>query len=547
VSTTTVLARKWRPKNFAQLAGQEHVIQALGNALSHNRLHHAYLFTGTRGVGKTTIARIFAKSLNCETGITATPCGVCRACTDIDAGRFVDLIELDAASNTQVDSMRDLLESALYAPNNARFKVYIIDEVHMLSKSAFNAMLKTLEEPPDHVKFILATTDPQKIPVTVLSRCLQFNLKQLPPQLIARHLQYVLGEEAIEFEVGAVNLVARAAQGSMRDALSLMDQAIAFSDSLVAEARVRAMLGVIDQSYLFELLSHLHQKNGMGMLAIADNMASRSIAFDGALQELATLLHRIALAQTVPQAIPDDEPERVRLFELTAAFTPEDIQLYYQIALHGRADMELAPDEYAGFTMTLLRMLAFAPSSREGRREKGEGSGAVPPTPAAAPVRRESLAPPAAPVYREAVAPVVAPSPTAPARAASDALPDWGTLLGQLNMGGLALQLAKHCVLDSFKNGQMTLCLMEEHKHLQNNKTAIDRLQSTLSDYLGQPIKVQILLGKPDVATPAHVENQVKQARQEQANASIAQDPFVREAQDQLAAKLIPDSIKSIN
>ncbi len=549
MSTTTVLARKWRPKNFAQLAGQEHVIQALGNALSHNRLHHAYLFTGTRGVGKTTIARIFAKSLNCETGITATPCGLCRACTDIDAGRFVDLIELDAASNTQVDSMRDLLESALYAPNNARFKVYIIDEVHMLSKSAFNAMLKTLEEPPNHVKFILATTDPQKIPVTVLSRCLQFNLKQLPPQLIARHLQYVLGEEAIEFEVGAVNLVARAAQGSMRDALSLMDQAIAFSDSLVAEARVRAMLGVIDQSYLFELLSHLQQKNGMGMLAIADNMASRSIAFDGALQELATLLHRIALAQTVPQAIPDDEPERVRLFELTAAFTPEDIQLYYQIALHGRADMELAPDEYAGFTMTLLRMLAFTPSSREGGREKGEGNAVrvVPPTPAPAPVRRESVAPPAAPVYREPVASIAPPSPIAPTRPTSEVLPDWGTLLGQLQLGGLALQLAKHCVLDSFKNGQMTLCLMEEHKHLQNNKTAIDRLQTTLSEHLGQAIKVQILLGKPDVATPAHVENQVKQARQEYANASIAQDAFVREAQEQLAAKLIPDSIKSIN
>ncbi|MDD2776552.1 MAG: DNA polymerase III subunit gamma/tau [Gallionella sp.] len=561
MSTTTVLARKWRPKNFAQLAGQEHVVKALSNALTQNRLHHAYLFTGTRGVGKTTIARIFAKSLNCESGITATPCGICRACTDIDSGRFVDLIELDAASNTQVDSMRELLESALYAPSNARFKVYIIDEVHMLSKSAFNAMLKTLEEPPAHVKFILATTDPQKIPVTVLSRCLQFNLKQLPPLLIARHLQYVLEQERIDFEMGAINLVARAAQGSMRDALSLMDQAIAFSDSHIAENVVRSMLGAIDQSYLFELLEQLLQQNGMGLLAIADNMATRSIAFESALQELATLLHRIALAQTVPQAIADDEPERIRLLDLATAFTPEDVQLYYQIVLHGRAEIELAPDEYAGFTMTLLRMLAFAPKGEsrereksEGKREKGEGMGApraVPPI-----VQRAPIEPPVAsvhrepaPVYHEPDIPIAIPAPSAAPkpRLSNDTLPDWGTLLGQLNMQGMALQLAKHCVLDSFSNGQMTLCLAEEFKHLQSNKPAIDRLQTTLSDHLGQVIKVQIVLGKPQVATPAHVENQVKQAMQQQANESIAQDSFVREAQDQLAAKIIPDSIKSIN
>ncbi|OGS93999.1 MAG: DNA polymerase III, subunit gamma and tau, partial [Gallionellales bacterium RBG_16_56_9] len=308
MSATSVLARKWRPKTFAQLAGQGHVVQALSNALTQNRLHHAYLFTGTRGVGKTTIARIFAKSLNCATGITATPCGECSACREIDSGRFVDLIELDAASNTQVDNMRELLESALYAPTSGRFKVYIIDEVHMLSKSAFNAMLKTLEEPPGHVKFILATTDPQKIPVTVLSRCLQFNLKQLPPALIAAHLQYVLEQEQIAFESGAIALIARVAQGSMRDALSLMDQAIAFSAGKVEEAVVRIMLGAIDQGYLFDLLAALHNQNGVALLEIADNMATRSVAFDAALQELATLLHRIALAQIVPQAIVDDEP-----------------------------------------------------------------------------------------------------------------------------------------------------------------------------------------------------------------------------------------------
>jgi DNA polymerase-3 subunit gamma/tau len=296
LSAETVLARKWRPRTFAQLAGQEHVVRALSNALTQNRLHHAYLFTGTRGVGKTTIARIFAKSLNCATGITATPCGECSACREIDSGRFVDLIELDAASNTQVDNMRELLESALYAPSSGRFKVYIIDEVHMLSKSAFNAMLKTLEEPPGHVKFILATTDPQKIPVTVLSRCLQFNLKQLPPALITAHLQHVLEQEQIPFGPGAIALISRAAQGSMRDALSLLDQAIAFSAGKVEEAVVRTMLGAVDQGYLFDLLGALREQSGTMLLEISDNMATRSIAFDAALQGYCCCMHRSGAA-----------------------------------------------------------------------------------------------------------------------------------------------------------------------------------------------------------------------------------------------------------
>lgn len=535
MSITTVLARKWRPKNFAQLVGQEHVVQALGNALTSHRLHHAYLFTGTRGVGKTTIARIFAKSLNCANGITATPCGTCQACVEIDAGRFVDLIELDAASNTQVDSMRDLLEGALYAPNNARFKVYIIDEVHMLSRSAFNAMLKTLEEPPAHVKFILATTDPQKIPVTVLSRCLQFNLKQLPPQLIARHLQFVLSEEQITFENGALNLVARAAQGSMRDALSLLDQAIAFSEGCVAENQVRAMLGVIDQNYLFDILTCIQQFDGAGLLSIADNMVSRSIAFDNALQELATLLHRIALAQTVPQAIPEDEPKRERLLELSQGISPENIQLYYQIALHGRADMELAPDEYAGFTMTLLRMLAFAPET-----EKHE----VVPRPVPFKPQSAPVTPSPTPSVAQSAPSIVTP---AKPNSGTGKLPDWGVLLEQMNIQGMALQLAKHCVLDTFEAGQMSLCLAQEYKHLHSNKPATDRLQAALSEHLGQPIKLQIVLGKPQVASPALVEQQIKQARQQTAHEAITQDPFVQEAQQQLAAKVLPDSIKPLN
>ncbi len=542
MSATSVLARKWRPKNFAQLAGQEHVVRALGNALSQNRLHHAYLFTGTRGVGKTTIARIFAKSLNCLTGITATPCGVCSACLEIDSGRFVDLIELDAASNTQVDNMRDLLEGALYAPTAARFKVYIIDEVHMLSKSAFNAMLKTLEEPPEHVKFILATTDPQKIPVTVLSRCLQFNLKQLPPALIVEHLKYVLEQEKIEFESGALSLVARAAQGSMRDALSLMDQAIAFSAGRIEEAAMRSMLGAIDQTYLFELLVALRQKNGVAMLDVADNMASRSLAFESALQDLASLLHRIALAQTVPQAIGDDERDRV--LDLAQSFTPEEVQLFYQIAIHGRAEIELAPDEYAGFTMTLLRMLAFTPS-RDGLPavQVQAGPAELPARSAVPPEVEKPLVPAQIPVKTASVELEV---PVLSAHASeSDSLPDWASLLGKLNVQGMAQQLARHCVLDMLSHEQIVLRLAQEYKHLQT-RMATDNLQSALNGYFARPMKLSIVLGEATVATPAKIEHQTRQIRQNQANDSIAQDAFVKDAQAGLDASLVAESIKPI-
>jgi DNA polymerase-3 subunit gamma/tau len=541
LSATTVLARKWRPKTFAQLAGQEHVVKALSNALTQNRLHHAYLFTGTRGVGKTTIARIFAKSLNCATGITATPCGECSACKEIDSGRFVDLIELDAASNTQVDNMRELLESALYAPTSGRFKVYIIDEVHMLSKSAFNAMLKTLEEPPGHVKFILATTDPQKIPVTVLSRCLQFNLKQLPPVLITEHLQYVLEQEQIAFEPGAVALIARAAQGSMRDALSLMDQAIAFSAGKVEESVVRTMLGAIDHGYLFDLLVALQKQDGTELLAIADNMATRSVAFDSALQELATLLHRIALAQTVPQAITDEEPERVRLLELAQAYTSEEVQLFYQIAIHGRDEIDLAPDEYAGFTMTLLRMLAFAPARDTALKTSVVPSDAQPST-------RHVVAA-SKPVHMPAELASLGHVSGGGASGSEDVSGsqlDWGGLLGQLSVQGMAQQLAKHCVLQSLSEGQITLCLSQEHKHLQTNKMAAEKLQAALSDYFAKPMKLNIVLGKTEAATPAVIEQQTRQLSQQRATDSIARDSFVREAQAELDANLITESIKPV-
>ncbi|KIA81916.1 DNA polymerase III subunit gamma/tau [Chromobacterium piscinae] len=357
-----VLARKWRPKRFADLVGQEHVVRALSNALKEQRLHHAYLLTGTRGVGKTTIARILAKSLNCETGTTAEPCGECQACRQIDAGRFVDLLEIDAASNTGIDNIREVLENAQYAPTMGRFKVYIIDEVHMLSKSAFNAMLKTLEEPPGHVKFILATTDPQKVPVTVLSRCLQFSLRNMTPQQVSTHLAHMLEVEGIPYEAPALVLLGRAASGSMRDAQSLLDQAIAYGLGEVREDGVRAMLGAVDRRYLFSLLQALAGADGSALMAEADRLAERGISFDAALSELAVLLQQLALAQTVPAALADDEPEREAIFALADAIAPQDVQLYYQIAIHGRKDLALAPDEHAGFNMTLLRMLAFHPA-----------------------------------------------------------------------------------------------------------------------------------------------------------------------------------------
>jgi DNA polymerase III subunit gamma/tau len=400
-----VLARKYRPRNFETLVGQEHVVRALTHALGTGRLHHAYLFTGTRGVGKTTLSRILAKSLNCtgpdgNGGITATPCGVCEACRAIDGGRFVDYIEMDAASNRGVDEMAQLLEQAVYAPTNARFKVYMIDEVHMLTNHAFNAMLKTLEEPPEHVKFILATTDPQKIPVTVLSRCLQFNLKQMPPGHIVGHLENILGQEGVTFEQPALRLLAQGAHGSMRDALSLTDQAIAYAAGAVTLDAVQGMLGALDQSYLVRLLDALANRDGADLMAVADEMASRSLSYNGALQDLGTLLHRIALAQTVPAAVPEDLPEHADIMRLAGIFDAEEVQLYYQIAVHGRNELGLAPDEYAGFSMTLLRMLAFRP-----------GVGGADAAPAGGPV--------SAPANTPAAMPGVRPVAAAPARAAA--------------------------------------------------------------------------------------------------------------------------------
>ena len=417
-----VLARKWRPKTFADLVGQEHVVKALRNALEKGRLHHAYLLTGTRGVGKTTIARILAKSLNCEHPKEGEPCGQCQSCRDIDTGRFVDLLEIDAASNTGIDNIREVLENAQYAPTAGKYKVYIIDEVHMLSKSAFNAMLKTLEEPPEHVKFILATTDPHKVPVTVLSRCLQFVLRNMTAQQVADHLAHVLDSEQIPYETPALALLGRAAAGSMRDALSLLDQAIAMGSGKVAEQDVRQMIGAVDKRYLYELLQSIANQNGAALMNQAREMAERAVGFDNALSELALLLQRIALLQTVPAAVSVDDPEYPALKHLAAQLGGEQIQLYYQCAIHGKQDLGLAPDEYAGFVMTLLRMLAFAPLAAPPQHTGAQIDGSGLHTPSAAPAKQtpsENL-----PAFQTASTDT-APAQTAATTAADDDTPPW--------------------------------------------------------------------------------------------------------------------------
>ncbi|OGA44893.1 MAG: DNA polymerase III, subunit gamma and tau [Betaproteobacteria bacterium RIFCSPLOWO2_12_FULL_62_58] len=516
---TQVLARKWRPRIFSELVGQEHVVRALTNALQMQRLHHAYLFTGTRGVGKTTLARIIAKALNCETGVTAEPCGKCAACTEIDAGRFVDLLELDAASNRGIAEMTTLLEQAVYAPTIGRFKVYIIDEVHQLTTHAFNAMLKTLEEPPPHVKFILATTEPQKIPVTVLSRCLQFNLKQIPQPQIKAQLQKILDAEGVGFESPALALLARAAQGSMRDSLSLLDQAIAHGGGRVEEAAVRAMLGVVDQTYLYAIMRALAARDGAGLIAEADRMADRSLSFEMALQNLGIMLHRLALLQAVPGAVGADDPDRGMLEELAGSFDAEDLQLYYQIALQGRNDIGLAPDDYAGFTMTLLRMLAFAPehSGTAARAAPGRAAGPlVPVTPA-----------------------VLAESKKNDSNAA------WGKIIEQLGLSGMARVLAQHCELVSRDETRIELTIAKVHERLLD-KPYQDKLKAVLQQRFGAALRITISIGTGDGNgnSPAELADREKQQRQARAVAAIEQDPFVRELVENFDARIIESTIK---
>ena len=499
-----VLARKWRPKDFGTLVGQEHVVRALRHALEQKRLHHAYLFTGTRGVGKTTLARILAKCLNCETGVTAQPCNHCSACTQIDAGRFPDYVELDAASNRGIDEMTQLLERSIYAPTAGRFKVYTIDEVHQLTGPAFNAMLKTLEEPPEHLKFILATTDPQKIPVTVLSRCLQFNLKQMPREAIRSHLEGLLKEEKIPFEGEALSLIARAAAGSMRDALSLLDQAIAYGGGKVSAAGVGEMLGAIDQGYLLRLLESVATGDAAATVAIAGEMQARSLSFDTALADLAGLLLRLALAQSAPEALEADLPERPRVLELAGRLDAELVQLCYQIALQGREDLPLAPDEHGGFVMTILRMLAFRP--------EGEA---------------RTIAPPA----------------KKPAATGTKGESSWPQLVQALPVSGAARELARHAELKR-REGSLFDLVVPKSKAYLAERSYQDKLKAALEQHLGGAVTIKVSVGDIAGATAAAIEAGERDASRAAAAQAVQKDGFVNDLVNLLDGKVVDSSIR---
>jgi DNA polymerase-3 subunit gamma/tau len=532
-----VLARKWRPRTFAELVGQEHVQKALINALDNDRLHHAFLFTGTRGVGKTTIARILAKSLNCEKGVTSQPCGVCSACTEINEGRFVDLIEVDAASRTKVDETRELLDNVQYAPTRGRYKVYLIDEVHMFSNHSFNALLKTLEEPPPHVKFLLATTDPQKLPVTILSRCLQFNLKRLPLEQIRGHLERVLTEEGVGFDEAGLTQIARAADGSMRDALSLLDQAIAFGGGQVGGEEVRAMLGSIEQHHVIDLLNLLAAQDAPGLLARIAQLAEQSPDFGGVLAEMISTLHRIALAQKVAEAVDDSYGDREAVLSLANTLSPEDVQLYYQIALLGRRDLPLAPEPRTGFEMVLLRMLAFKPAEM----------GTAPATNTPSPVAAKPSAP-----QQPSAAPAPNPAPAAaPVASAPVDTDNWEALVGVLKLMGLNHQLAINCALKQREGNHFQLSLAKSHEHLLGKKRE-DAMQQALSDYLGEKVTVSFDVEtagaeSPMADTPAARQQQRQDERQRQAEAAIQQDATVQAFQETFGAQVNPDSIQPID
>ena len=524
-----VLARKWRPRDFDTLVGQEHVVKALVNALEQQRLHHAYLFTGTRGVGKTTIARILAKSLDCETGITARPCGECSACREIDAGRCVDLLEIDAASRTKVEDTRELLENVQYAPTRARFKVYLIDEVHMLSSHSFNALLKTLEEPPPHVKFLLATTDPQKLPVTVLSRCLQFNLRHVPADAIAAHLTTILAAENVEAEPAAVQRIARAARGSLRDALSLLDQAIAFGDGRVGSDDLAQMLGDVPRERIYDLLDALAQGDAGKLLAQAAKLAETVSDFAAVLDDLSVALQRLAVLQAVPEQALDDPLEQQRLTALVERLTPEDVQLYYQIALLGRRDLPLAPDPLSGFEMVMLRMHAFRPAG-------GEASSG----PATEPTGSGEASPRAKPP------PVVAQQAVAADAPAASGETDWHNLLAGLQLRGLPYEVAANCELLARSDANIKLRLSEANVNLLS-ETAQQRIEKALCEKLQRKLRLEIEVGKTEAETPAQRKIRLSDERYLKARESIANDPLVQALQDGLGAELDDDSVRPLD
>ncbi len=514
-----VLARKWRPRSFNEMVGQSHILRALINALDNDRLHHAYLFTGTRGVGKTTIARILAKSLNCEKGVSSTPCGECSTCIEVDEGRFVDLIEVDAASRTKVDETRELLDNVQYAPTRGRYKVYLIDEVHMFSNHSFNALLKTLEEPPPHVKFLLATTDPQKLPVTILSRCLQFNLKALPQDQIHDHLALLLEKENIQTDAASTQHISRAAQGSMRDALSLLDQAIAFGGGELKEADVCDMLGVIEKHHVADVLNRLIARDAMGLLNCVQTMSEQSVDYESVLVDLLSMLQRIAIAQAAPDAIDDTQGDRDAILRFAAELSPEDVQLYYQIALIGRRDLSLAPQLRGGFEMVLLRMLSFQPA--EVGSQPVSNTPSQQKTPTATPAVAES--PPAQPVAETRV--VEKPSANS----------DWSSIVEAMGIVGMVQQLAVNCSLVSRDDKQWSLLLGNENKQLHSEKFE-KRLEEALQAYLQSDVRIDIQVGQQQAETPAMQTERKKQERQEAAENDVASDTVVKSLQERFGA-----------
>jgi DNA polymerase-3 subunit gamma/tau len=590
----TALARKWRPKKFAELVGQEHVRRALVNALETGRVHHAFLFTGTRGVGKTTIARIFAKCLNCETGVTPEPCGVCASCREIDTGRFVDLIEVDAASRTKVDDTRELLDNVQYSPTRGRYKVYLIDEVHMLSTHSFNALLKTLEEPPPHVKFLLATTDPQKLPVTVLSRCLQFNLKRMPVGQIADHMKLLLEKEGIAFEPAGLRLVAQAADGSMRDGLSLLDQLIAFGGGKAGEEEARAMLGTISRDHVERLAELLASMNVPELVRCARSLEEFAPDYAQVLDELAGLLVRVAMKQAVSDFEGDDLYAPELLERLAKALAPEDIQLFYQTAIIGRRDLALAPDPRTGFEMTLLRMIAFRPN--EAGQAQGSGvpvargtslaggseaqagvhGGAIGSGAAAARAAAQGSAEAAAraSVHRSAgsgplpaqpgaqggagyAAQSVQPNaqagvssggergvgaPTAPVDASAGS---WASILTQLDLQGSARQLASHCALVGRQGAVVRLALDPRVKFVRTPSQE-EKLAQALSRYYGETVRLEFTTATLDTETPAQAEQRASQQELESARQAFETDPGVQGLRERFGATLLPDTVRPV-
>lgn len=570
-----VLARKWRPKTFAEVVGQQHVLRALINGLDQDRLHHAFLFAGTRGVGKTTLARILAKSLNCEQGVSSTPCGECQSCQEVDAGRFVDLIEVDAASRTKVEDTRDLLDNVQYAPSRGRYKVYLIDEVHMLSTSSFNALLKTLEEPPPHVKFLFATTDPQKLPVTILSRCLQFNLRRLKVDQISGHLANILQQENIQFELDALTELARSADGSMRDALSLLDQAISFGAGKVTDEHVHQMLGTINQQQLFHIVTALINQDGKALLAQAEELSAQGRDFVSVLNALLALLQRLATVQLVPDLEQASDDQLQLLTSISTQISPETVQLLYQIALHGKRDLPLAADPKSGFEMTLLRMLSFQPKKFEPTITTEPLNKRVPTASAivnpatvtevskdlASPVNYTQTVPASQQSAQKIAEPSSMPAQITPekekikdvSQASNKTVNarNWLNVIGSLKLAAFARQLADNSAFISYKDNKVTLAIAPELAHLTSDKTQ-DRLAIALSKYLGQTIKLifqQETQQNSVSTTPTLAAERAQQTKLSQQNAvdSIHNDPAVDELKQAFNGRVIESTIRPLD